>query len=192
MKLIIYLKEYINEKRIDKICNEVSQEYNCKVSHFRDIKKIGRGSYHYIPGYGDRNLWEGISPEQFGIDKHKSGIIVFSTDVNAADLSKNKVKNLFSKKWKTITNRIMKDKKMAKHIKSKFKEIGAFSIGNFFKSRYIKNGKVFDEKSISIEILGVPSKVLIRLATEIARKFDKDTVLLKDYETDRNILIDQS
>ena len=202
MKLKIYLKEYMNEKRIGKICNEVSQEYNCKVIHFRDINKTGRGSYHYIPGYGDHQLWEratefesifaeAVAPEQNNFDKYKSGTIVFATDVNAADLSKNKVKNFFSKKWKTLTNRTMRDRKLAKLITSRFKDKGAFSIGNFFKDRYVNGENLFNEKSASIEIIGVPFTVLVRLATEIAREFNQETVLFKDHETDRNILIDQ-
>jgi len=183
--------EYLNKKRIDKICKETIQEYGCKISHFRDIKRRGRGSYDYIPGYGDIHIWEGIATDQFGLDKYKGGIIVFSTDVNAEGFSKSKVKNFIIKKWKTLSNRLMKNKKLTKIITSKFeKDIGAFSIGNFFKGRYISGGKTFDEKSTSIEILGIPSKILIRLATEIAREFNQETVLLKDNETGRNILID--
>jgi hypothetical protein len=35
---------------------------------------------------------------------------------------------------------------------------------NAFRGRYISDGKIFDEKSVSLEILGVPSDVLTRLA----------------------------
>lgn len=202
MKFKIYLKEYLNRRNLTKICSEVSKEYNCELTHFRDIRKLGQGSYSYIPGYGDNQLWErateftpifteGISPEQYGLDKYKGGTIVFSTDVNAADLSKNKVKNFFLKKWKTLSNRLTKDRKLGELITNKFKEIGAFSIGNFFKGRYVSGDNIFNEKSASIEVLGIPSEVLIRLATEIARAFNQETVLFKDHETGRNILIDQ-
>ena len=137
-------------------------------------------------------LKEGISPHQMSLDKFKGGIIVFSTDVNAVDISKSKIVSWFKKKYETFINRLMKNKKLTNIISTKFsKDISSFTIGNFFRGRYVENGKIFDEKSISISILGVPSEVLIRLATEIARSFNQSTVLLKDKNTNKNILIDK-
>jgi hypothetical protein len=137
-------------------------------------------------------LKEGVSPDQMGLDKFKGGIIVFSTDVNAVKVSKSKLVSWFKSKYETFYNRLMKNKKLSNIITSKFsKDIGSFTIGNFFKGRYVENGKTFDEKSTSIEILGVPSEVLVRLATEIARNFNQSTVLLKDKNTNKNILIDK-
>lgn len=208
MKLKHYLTEYSNEKKMNKLCEAISKEYNCKITHFRDIKELGRGSYSYIPGYGDRSLWEqassydyidengmlieGISPEQFGLDKYKGGVIVFSTDVNAVDVSKSKIKNWMKSKYRTILNRVFYGKKVSDIITKKFSEIGAFSIGNAFRGRYVSDGRVFNEKSVSLEVLGVPSDVLMRLAATIAKDFTQETVLLKDYNTGRNILIDKS
>lgn len=197
MKIKNYLLEELDKWKIDKICKEVSNEYGYKITHFRDIIKSGRGSYDYIPGYGDEKLWErtvieGIAPEQYELDKYKGGIVVFSTDVNASDINKNKVKNFIMKKYLTLVNRFMKNKKLTDIVTKKFAgKINAFSIGNFFKGRYVSGDKIFDEKSTSIEILGIDSNVLIRLATEIAREFKQETVLLKDFNTGRNILIDQ-
>ena len=137
-------------------------------------------------------LKEGISPHQMKLDKFKGGIIVFSTDVNAVDISKSKIVSWFKKKYETFYNRLMKDRKLNDIITSKFSEnIKGFTIGNFFKGRYVENGKIFDEKSTSIEILGVPSEILIRLATEIARSFNQATVILKDKNTNKNIVIDK-
>ena len=51
---------------------------------------------------------------------------------------------------------------------------------------------MYTEKSTNIEILGVSSEVLVRLATEIAREFKQEAVLLKDYNTGKNILIDRT
>jgi hypothetical protein len=74
----------------------------------------------------------------------------------------------------------------------KLKDIG-FSSGNFFKGKYIDvAGNEYTEKSTSIEILGGSSEVLVRLATEIARAFKQEAVLLKDYNTGKNILIDRT
>ncbi len=208
MKLKNYLIEYTNEKKVNKLCKVVSEEYNCKITHFRDIKRGGRGSYGYIPGYADRSLWklassydyisedgiitEGIAPEQYGLDKHKGGVIVFSTDVNALDVSKSKIKNYMKSKYRTIINRLFYGKKVSDIITKKFSEIGAFSIGNSFRGRYVSNGRVFNEKSVSLEVLGMPTDVLMRLAAQVAKDFSQETVLLKDYNTGRNLLIDKS
>lgn len=135
---------------------------------------------------------EGVSSDQMGLDKFKGGIIIFSTDVNAVKISKSKIISWFKSKYETFYNRLMKNKKLSSIITSKFSnDISSFTIGNFFKGRYVENGKTFDEKSTSIEILGVPSEILVRLATEIARDFNQSTVLLKDKNTNKNILIDR-
>lgn len=196
------MKWIVNYNYIKDIKN-IQNEYNCNIDVIDDLIRRGRGSYHYIPGLGDKDLWlndsnnyytlqgdlliEGISPDQYGLDKYKGGCIVFSTDVN---VGKNTIIKWFKNKWKSLMNRFKKDKKLTDII-SKIKDIGAFSIGNFFKGRYISNGKTFDEKSTSIEVLGIPSEILIRLATEIAKAFKQETVLLKDYNTGKNLLIDQ-
>jgi len=147
-----------------------------------------RPEYYFMNG----DLIEGIAPDQMGLDKYKGGIIVFSTDVNVVDVSKPKIVSWFKKTYATFINKLMKNKKLNKIITSKFsKDIKGFSIGNYFRGRYVENDKAFDEKSTSIEILGVPSEILIRLATEIARDFNQSTVLLKDNNTNKNILIDR-
>lgn len=135
---------------------------------------------------------EGIAKDQQGLDKHNGGIVVFSTDVNAVDISKSQIVSWFRKRFNTFINRLSKDRKLTNIIATKFQEsVKSFTIGNFFKGRYVERGKVFDEKSISIEVLGISSEILIRLATEIARDFNQSTVLLKDYNTNKNILIDK-
>ena len=202
MKFKDWVKNYIYIKDIISIENES----NCKITIIDDLILKGRGSYDYIPGLGDKDLWindsnvyyslqgdllnEGISSDQYGLDKFKGGCIVFSTDVNISDVSKNSIIKWFKNKWKSLVNRFKKDKKLTDII-SNIKDIGAFSIGNFFKGRYISNDKTYDEKSTSIEVLGIPSEILIRLATEIAKSFKQETVLLKDYNTGKNLLIDQ-
>jgi len=65
-----------------------------------------------------------------------------------------------------------------------------FSIGKFFKGRYIGNGKLYDNKSVCIEVSGIPSEILIRFAIEIAKSCQQETILVKDYNNGRNLLID--
>ena len=59
--------------------------------------------------------------------------------------------------------------------------IGAFSVGHYFKGKYIGDkGNVYNEKSIAIEINGLSSKSLLTIAAMIARKLRQETVLVKD------------
>jgi hypothetical protein len=146
-------------------------------------------------------LPEGYSPEQFGLSKYRGGIIVFSTDVNAvknsADTKIGKLKNFVENKFDTFKNRVLKNKKLTKLIQKHNLAspedyfIGSFSIGKFFNGRYVGiKGEVYNEKSSSIEILGVPSEVLLLLATEIAKDFKQETVLVKDLNKNKFYLAD--
>jgi hypothetical protein len=186
--------------------HSIEKEYNCIITERAVL--VSNEKHWFAPKSLDDRLWEcnydrdwysfngekiaeGIAPDQMGLDKYLGGTIVFSTDVNAQDLSKNKLVNWFENKYTTFVNRLFRKKKLTKLIKDKFSDVGGFSIGNFFNGRYIEKNTVFNEKSLCIEVLGIPSEILIRLATEIARDFNQSTVLLKDKNTNKNILIDQ-
>ena len=93
--------------------------------------------------------------------------IVFSTRISTADLVK----------WV----------KFSRYHKSIY-----FFIGNFFKGKYIGNGKLYDEKSVCIEVAGIPTDMIIRLAVDISRKFGQESILVKDYSNGKNLLIDVS
>ena len=59
--------------------------------------------------------------------------------------------------------------------------VGAYSVGNFFKGKYVgDNGEMYDEKSIAVEINGLSSKSLLTIAEMIAKEFRQETVLVKD------------
>ena len=46
--------------------------------------------------------------------------------------------------------------------------IGAYSVGNFFKGKYVgDNGEMFNDKSLSIEINGLSSESLLKLASRV-------------------------
>ena len=105
-------------------------------------------------------------------------------------------KSIFNRFFsKSKLNKIIKkfnldDKKLGDDIIDDY--IGAFSIGNFFSGRYIgDNNKIFDEKSLSIEVNGISSKGLIYLAEEIAREFNQETVLVKDLNINKIFLVNQ-
>jgi len=89
----------------------------------------------------------------------------------------------------SIKNYILKNQKLTK-VANQFDEVYAFSIGNFFKGRYKSTGgNTYDERSTSIEIIGIESKTLIQIAEEITREFNQQTVLVKDYTSGEIFLV---
>ena len=126
--------------------------------------------------------------------KEKGGMIVFSTDVNAVIIKTSLLKDIkgfFRSKLETFKNRFLRYSKVNKVIKS-FEDVFAYSIGNFFRGRYFdrENDLTFNEKSISIELIGIPSELLIDIAESIAKEFNQKEVLVKDYENNKIFLVD--
>ena len=149
------------------------------------------------------NICEAIHPQQWGLSDYKGGVIIFSTDINSLDISNNLLFNWFSKTLKSFYNRLF-SKKILKNVISGFNSkdekingggtiddyIGAFSIGNFFTGHFTgDNGKVFDEHSLSIEVNGISSEGLIYLGEEIATKFHQETILVKDFNSNKIYLV---
>jgi hypothetical protein len=130
-----------------------------------------------------------ITIEYFDV---KGGIIVFSTDINAVELSKNKLVNYIYSKVKSIKNALLVNQKINKVIKkheSQLKGIG-LTIGNFVKGRYVSdNDTIFDEKSISVEIIGLETSVLNEVANSLRLEFNQESVLVKNYEDNKTYLI---
>lgn len=115
-------------------------------------------------------------------DNERGGIIVFSTDVNAVMLDNRKIINFLKQKLETIKNRLNFTKKVDK-IAAKNNLVG-WTIGHYLNGRYTaKNGKQYGENSISVEIIGVESSTLKKIAEELCDSFSQESVLLKDYNT---------
>ncbi len=65
-----------------------------------------------------------------------------------------------------------------------------WTIGEFFKGRYTaKNGKVYSEDSLSVEITGVSDDALIETGEELCRAFSLESVLIKAYSERNQIFI---
>lgn len=107
-----------------------------------------------------------------------------------------KVKLFFKFKLETLKNKLLKSKKLSKIINkynldpNNLFKVGAFSEFGKFRGRYASEGKIFDESSSAIEILSVPSEVLLIIATIIAKEFKQHAVLVKDLNTNRFYLAD--
>ena len=204
-------------KRFNKILIQEGLDYNITpIKYFREDGK------NYLPGgiYSARAyienrmrantksfksiLKEALNDEQYGVRKYKGGIIVFSYDVNSViDQKKNiiKIQKFLEKKYYTWKNRLTKSSKVYKIINDwnkDFNENSEFfihgaSFGNSFYGKYIDAlGNVYNEKSMTLELIGVPSELLLLIATDICREFLQDSVIVKDFNKDKIYYVDSN
>ncbi len=103
----------------------------------------------------------------------KGGIVVFS--VNALEIPE---KQLIDR----IRNKI-------EALKTTDHEDGyKIAIGHFVKGRY-RAEDVYDGRSLSVEIIGISTDVLNRIAEYLAKEFNQKTLLVKNYEEKRTYLV---
>ena len=181
---------------------EVIDNYIIKnATNFREVKyfhpngkTMPNGSHYQRGGFMNECrenenrfiLDEGVHGEQYGLSEFRGGFIVFSTDVNAVSLSKNKLVNKVKQLTITFNNRLNRGKFFHNVVNksnngSEVEKIGAYSVGNFFKGKYVvANSKMFNEQSLAIEIYGISTIHLLEFAEIIAKEFRQETVLVKD------------
>ena len=105
-------------------------------------------------------------------DEDKGGIVVFSTDASALPLSKSKFINYIKQ-----------------FVTEKY-NISNWSVGNFFKGKYTdKQGGVFTEQSLSVEVIGVTHEQFIEIVEDLCREFKQETILVKSYSTNKILLV---
>ncbi len=69
-------------------------------------------------------------------------------------------------------------------------EPAGWTIGKFFKGRYTaKNGKVYSEDSLSVEIFGLSDDALVEIGEEYCSTFNQESVLIKAYSERNQILL---
>lgn len=110
------------------------------------------------------------------------GTIVFSTDVNSATFSNNKVKDWIYKKFLTLKNRFS-IKNFLTRLRLK-ENIAAWTIGQYFIGSYTgSDGKTYDERSYTLNVIGIDRKELFKLAQEIREFLKQESVLVHDAKT---------
>ena len=118
--------------------------------------------------------------------EHLGGIITFSADITHKTKNDQRVpiKSIVDKilAWiQTHANRLFVSKKVDKAVKDAIEHEVGFSLGNFFVGKYVDNqGNVFNEKSISLDIKGIDSEELEKLAGEVCEEFNQNSVLVED------------
>jgi len=117
--------------------------------------------------------------------KEKGGLIVFSTDINAVELSKNKVVNFLKQKRESFINRLFKNYAL-RSIVELYPSVEGYVINGYNKGQYkAANGKFYKETTTSVEIVGISSKDLLEIAVEINKCFQQECVLVKDYQNNK-------
>lgn len=141
----------------------------------------------------------GSVEDQYGFNKYKGGMIVFALSVNALidAEEKNRFKAFLKKTYHSVMNHVFKDKMLNKLVKNWNKEfgdipdmyLGAMTVGNNFKGKYQSGDKIYNDRSTSVELGGVPSELLLLFAIEISKYFKQETVLVKDFNTNKIFLV---
>lgn len=132
----------------------------------------------------DKSVLEDWTPS----DDRKGGVIVFSTVVNAVKQSDNVFVDFFKKKLKTFMNSFTAEKKVDRIAKKH--DLVGWTIGRFLHGRYTgRNGKIFSENSLSVEIIGVTFDELVQIAEEICIVMDQESVLVKDYSSMKVVFV---
>ena len=105
--------------------------------------------------------------------------------MNEYSLAKVQIVNNINQVITTFKNRV-KNESIIHNVMNKLndkggEDIGAYSVGNYFKGRYVgDNGEMYNERSLAIEINGLSSESLLKFAEMIAQKCMQKTVLVKD------------
>ena len=112
----------------------------------------------------------------------RGGIITFSRDMNSTQMSENKYISFFKQKLVTLVNRLSALKRIDK-VAQDFKLEG-WTITKGLHGKYVdrKTGVVFDEKSLSVELVGITTDTLLDTAENLCTEFQQQSVLVKSYE----------
>jgi len=111
----------------------------------------------------------------------KGGVITFSTDVNATAQPGviGKLKSWLSTVW----NRLNLTGRLRSIMASIGKDFG-YTVRPMGRGNYVSpDGTVFNERSLSIEILGVPNEFLQAVGAAITKAFNQQEVLVRYYDT---------
>jgi len=157
--------------------------------HLNDITNPRKEPVRIVNGYRlyflrESNLYTRINEVKKLATFHKGGIIHFSTDVNAGGGEGGFLDSLehwMKQKAQTFKNvKDVKGKVTRAIGRAREGEIG-FTIQKNLVGRYISpTGEVFDETSLSLIIANLTSKELGNVATEVAKTFRQESVLVDD------------
>ena len=157
--------------------------------HLNDIINSKKEPVQIVNGYRlyflrESNLYTQLDEVKKLATFHKGGVIHFSTDVNVGGEESgflSSLENWMKKKIETFRNvRDVKGKVTRAIRRAREGEVG-FTIQKNLVGRYISpTGEIFDESSLSLMIANLTSRELAKVATEVARAFRQESVLVDD------------
>lgn len=191
-KVINWNKSLNDDKIISEGINNFIKENGFIIQDIYDVENISglidsMKLMNVMPIY----LYEGID---FELD-NSGGVIIFSTDLNStlgkAETFGEKVKFFFGSKLKTFFNRLNVDDRIKKILLDKYKQPG-YTVGKNFRGAYkSKNGLTFNEKSFTIDLAGVDSDLLVLVASEICREFKQEAVMVRDFNKNKVLFVNE-
>ena len=191
-KVINWNKSLNNDNIISEGVNQILKENGFVVQDIFDVENINglidsMKLSEVMPLY----LYEGIDFELV----NSGGVIIFSTDLNStlgkAETFEDKVKFFFDSKWKTFLNRLNVSGRLKKILLDKYEQPG-YTVGRNFRGAYkSKNGITFNEKSFTIDIAGIDSDALVLIASEICREFKQETVMVRDFNKNKVLFVNE-
>lgn len=175
-----------------------------RVDSYQDYYKDNQKKDRLFEVYEPQGTYNGARYISFDISKEKTvlreaidwetpdnargGIITFSTDCNALELDKNRFLNAIKQFFQTWKQRFTYTKTIDKVAQGY--NVAGWTIGKFLNGRYTgKDGKVYDENSITVEIIGVTSNKLIAIAEDLCRIFNQESILVKDYNNGKVLFV---
>ena len=124
----------------------------------------------------------------------KGGMIVLSTDINS-NAGKG-IWNTIRNKWLgTLLNRMKRVRKVDKVVNeiSDANSISiAYSIGpNNLHGKYydMKTNEAFDERSFTIDLRGLPIKIVYQIAEKLCYEFNQQSVLVINHANNKSVLV---
>lgn len=122
-----------------------------------------------------------IKVDSAAITKNQGGIVVFSIDLNADNISQTEIIEKISNHIDSNFKKMYLDSKIKKVIED-IDYVYSIAIGNFVKGRYIhKKDIIFNDISLSIEVAGVQADILKLIALKLIKDFNQENALVKDY-----------
>jgi hypothetical protein len=189
-KVVNWYQSLIDSKNLTKEINHILEENGFLIQDIYDVENVsGIISALKLSEVLPLYLYEGID---FELD-NSGGVIIFSTDLNStlgkAETFSDKVKFFFDSKWKTFLNRLNVSDRLKKILLDKYEQPG-FTLGKNFRGAYkSKNGLTFNEKSFTIDIAGIDSDALILIASEICREFKQEAVMVRDFNRNKVLFV---
>ena len=132
---------------------------------------------HNIETHSTRGAYNGFDYLAHSIRYDENKVICSSDNLLAEDVSRNRLGGII------VLSANINDI-------SKCNDIFAWTVGKYLHGRYkAKDGTVFDENSISVELLNVSVDTIISFAEELCKEFLQETVLVKLYGEDRILFV---